>query len=184
MSIYNNVSDINQNEIYKIIDDYIHKKTPNILDAREAILFLNKLINFMEKNNLSIDPDFIVEIMENNKSFHDLVEIIFNQYASLITKGKLDQTFDSETMKIIIEAYCILEKIMIEEDDATEDIDSSEYTDHMKLYLKVKRFIVILLYHLLKNILMQILFQILELMHYKISLRKTILDIGKEKQIL
>ena len=139
-------------EIRKILD----KKTRELLNNKETMLSticnycnnlsvldiyddnfeeLKKLSNFLEKNDVSLDIDLMINVLINNECIYNLVKEIVEHNLLNIQEGKLEYLFNKGAMSLIINAYCLLNEIEISGYNALESYDEKYYTDSLKTYL-------------------------------------------------
>ncbi len=128
---------VDHDAILQRMNNYIKRKAKDINDSNTAIKFLKKMITFMNRNRIPLEPGFIIELIENNHNFHHLIELIVHNYSEYIKQGKIDQVIEDDTIILIIETYCSIENIEIEEpEDENEIIDREGLTDYVKVYLQ------------------------------------------------
>ncbi len=117
-----------------IINNYVNLK----LDNADCIDNFNKLNNYLKKYNFNINPDIIIELINKNEKFNNMVIKIFKKYQKQIVSGKYENLFDNELLLLTIETYCMINNIEIKQvDKKDENIGNDlESTDIIKIYLK------------------------------------------------
>lgn len=118
-----------------IINNYINNYF-TITDSYEvAINSLKGFDSFLKKYNLDINPSCIFEIINKNSLFLNNIELIVNKYYNEIVSGGLDDLFDSYRIVFIIEGYCELKNIKINNDDSLINYKNEYITDSARMYL-------------------------------------------------
>ena len=128
---------LNSNSSFELINNYINLKLKNIKTYDEAINNFEKLNLFFETYNYLPNPDLLVELINNNSTFYDMIEKIVKENYSQIVLGKSEDIFDNNTLIMSIETYCMLKDIGIKENkEELDKIIESETTNSVKMYLK------------------------------------------------
>ncbi|MDD6878691.1 MAG: sigma-70 family RNA polymerase sigma factor, partial [bacterium] len=123
-----------------IINNYINKHLKKSFSYEDSIENLKKINTFFETYNYIPNPDVVIQIIKENSIFSKMIESIMKKHQTQILSGNLEKIFDDITFTLIIETYCMLNNIEIEESEEFEkySIDSKNYelTDSVKAYLK------------------------------------------------
>lgn len=125
---------LSKEKAYNIISNYIDYNFSENSKLSTIIKDFEKLDLFLKEYNYYLTIDNIVDLLNKNNLFLNDVTLLFNKYKSSIITGKLDDIFDSDLIKSIIEVYCMINNIDIKEND---NLDDSEIvnTDIVKAYL-------------------------------------------------
>jgi len=129
------VSYLNSDRQIDLINKYINKNFNNILDFKEAISCLKKLEYFLENYNIEMNPNMLFELINKNRIFSNLIELIVNKYHKQIVSGKLEYILDDYKLIVIIETYCSLNNIEIKEKEENYDDIDVDYSDSVRIYL-------------------------------------------------
>ena len=117
------------------INKYVDKNFNSVSNFKEAISCLEKLEYFLEIYNLEINPNMLFELINNNKIFSSSIELIVNNYHKQIVSGNLEYIIDDYKITVIIETYCVVNNIEIQEkEDNYDDIDI-DLSDSVRMYL-------------------------------------------------
>ena len=81
------------------------------MDNADCIDNFNKLNNYLKKYNFNINPDIIIELINKNEIFNNMVIKIFKKYQKQIVSGKYENLFDNELLLLTIETYCMINNI-------------------------------------------------------------------------
>lgn len=127
----------NQETQVRIIDNYISQKFTEVNNYKDSIKYLTQLTTFFEKYDIIPHPELITELVNKNELFTQIIELIIRKFHSQITSGKLETIFDNSSLILIIETYCMLKNIKINEvDDYNNDSYDYETKDSVRHYLK------------------------------------------------
>ena len=123
-----------------IINNYINKHLKKSVVYEDSIKNFKKLDKFFETYNYIPNPDVLLQIIEENIKFSQMIESVMKKHKTQIISGNLEKIFDYSTIILIIETYCMLKNIEIKEPEEFEkdSIDSGnfELTDSVKTYLR------------------------------------------------
>ena len=123
-----------------IINNYINKHLKKSTVYEDSIKNFKKLDKFFETYNHIPNPDVLLQIIEENMEFSQMIESVMKKHKTQIISGNLEKIFDDSTIILIIETYCMLKNIEIKEPEEFEkdSIDSGnfELTDSVKTYLR------------------------------------------------
>lgn len=116
------------NEGFKLINDYINNNFINMNTLNDALMKFRDLRDFFDNNNIYINPDLLIEIIDNNNIFNDTIKLIFNKNKRVIIMGKIYELFNNDLLINSIEIYCMINNIKIDEnfDDNIDFEDSKE----------------------------------------------------------
>jgi len=118
-----------------IINNYVNKYFNNHIDVKSSRNNLRKLDHFMKLYELDINPNVLFKLLNENKLFSSTIEIIVNMYYDQIVSGNLGILFDNDKISLLIETYCMLSDIEINNlnDDYNE---SAPLPDSITQYLR------------------------------------------------
>ncbi len=125
---------------FALLNNYITQNIVDISNDEDAIKCFQKLSSFLEKYNYLPNSDLLIELINKNDIFNEMVTTIFNKYSIQITSGKAEEQFDDNLLLSTIDTYCMLNSIEINE---SEDIDQDAYDvselgsmDGLRMYIK------------------------------------------------
>lgn len=124
---------------FKTINNYINQKFDKISTYEDSIKKIKKIDAFFATYNFIPDVDLIIELLDKNAIFVEMIELIFKHYYLEITSGNSEKIFDNSLLIITIETYCMLKNIEIKQEEPSEknyDSTEGEVTDSVKLYLR------------------------------------------------
>ena len=112
-----------------IPDDYSH-----------ALQQLKILSDFFYEINNNISVNIYMELLESNTILSSIMKIIVDRNIDDIQKNNIENVFKNEFFVLIIQVYCMLNDIEINDNDVNENNDSSDLSDYQrydgtKLYL-------------------------------------------------
>lgn len=117
-----------------IINNYINKCLKQSATIEDSLNNLKKMDKFFKIYNYIPDYDILIQIIKENPKFYNMIESIVKKYQVQIIAGNMEEIFDDETTKLIIEAYCTLNNIEINEEKDDIDLNNYELTDSLKAY--------------------------------------------------
>lgn len=122
----------------KLVSRYIDRKINDVDDYDDAIKNIKILFNMFSVLNYIPNPDIIISLIRDNETIKHILEIIVSKNIDMIKKGCANRLFNQNIMVLMIECYCELNGILIEEvDDNNYDYDDAfSEVDPFGLYLK------------------------------------------------
>ena len=123
---------------FNIINNYINQKFTKILTHEDSIKYFKKLSVFFEIYNIIPNPDLIIELINKNDIFNQMIKLMLKKYHSQVISGKLENLFDNSFLISSIETYCMLNNIEIKETVEEEfyDHNNIDISDSIKMYLQ------------------------------------------------
>ncbi len=125
---------------YEIINNYINKHIGKGITCNDSIKKIEELSEFFEKNNYIPSSDILLELIEKNDIFSEMVQLIVDEYRVQIQLENLENIFDNSIVRLIIENYCLLNNVDIKDfDDELEinlDKENVWLKDSVKTYLQ------------------------------------------------
>lgn len=118
-----------------IINNYINKCLKESDTFEDSLKNLKKIDKLFKIYNYIPDYDVLLQIINENSKFNKMIESIVKKYQVQIISGNLDKIFDNETTILIIEAYCMLNNIKINEERDDSELNNYELTNSLKTYL-------------------------------------------------
>ena len=112
---------LNNSKAFKIISNYINKKMKDTSTYDIALKEIIKLENFFNVCNYFPSPDLLIELISKNQIFKSVIEIIINKDYEKIVSGEYYSYYDSELLIQIINIYCMLYDISIDNKDIYEE---------------------------------------------------------------
>ena len=119
---------------YNIISNYIDYNFDDNCKLSIIIRNFEKLDSFLKEYNYYLSIDNTVDLLTQNNLFLKDINFLFNKYKLNIMDGNLDDIFDNDLIKSIIEVYCMINNIEIKEKNIFEDNEILN-TDIVKAYL-------------------------------------------------
>ena len=119
-----------------IINNYLNTRTHKASDLKHAINNLNKLSQFLENNQVNITPELIQQLLDTNDALKSNIEIIFENCKQIIVTGQLEKISEKFAAISIIETYCMINDIEIEEKEDKNQEATSMTNDSVKAYLR------------------------------------------------
>ena len=123
-----------------IVKNYITKHFKKSLVYDDIINNFKRLNEFFETYNYIPAPDVLLQIIEENSLFSQMIDFVVQKHKTKIVSGNLEEIFDDSMIILIIESYCMLNNIEIKESEEFKkdsiDIGNSELTDSVKTYLR------------------------------------------------
>lgn len=110
-----------------IINRYISKDDIKVTNYIKAIERLHKIDSFLKNNKFEINPDYMINLIKNNKSFKKYIELIYNYYERVIIAGKSRDVFQNDLIVLAVEMYCMIQKVDIKLD--LEELEEKDYMD-------------------------------------------------------
>ena len=130
----------NQENIYYILNKYIDENFKEIYNEKEALKYFKKLDSLINAYKINVNKKLLIDLINDNKTFKYLLELIFNKNRKKIVEGETEFLFSSEVLINSIEIYCDLNEIKIEkkEEDLNDndiDVDRNFLSDDVRMYL-------------------------------------------------
>lgn len=119
--------------IKSIINEYIDEEISKVSNFNDGISFFNGLFKLCDDNRISLDPDFILWLL-NNDNILNIIESIFNQFKSQIIAGEAEKIFGLSDFIMIIEMYCMIKDIQIKEPTEEKHKEDTFYYDSYYAY--------------------------------------------------
>lgn len=130
---------LDQDVIFSIIDSYVKQEFVETDSVTKAIENVLKLNNFFDMCNFIPNPDLLIDLLNKNDIFLKTIEVILDKYYKQIKSMELERIFDNNLLILIIETYCMINKIEIKPiEEINEKIDDDNYftSDSIKMYLR------------------------------------------------
>lgn len=130
---------LDQDVVFSIIDSYVKQEFVETDSVTKAIENILKLNNFFDMCNFIPNPDLLIDLLNKNDIFLKTIEVILDKYYKQIKSMELEKIFDNNLLVLIIETYCMLNKIEIKPiEEINEKIDDDNFftSDSIKMYLR------------------------------------------------
>ena len=126
----------NSDTSFKIINNYINQFFIKSLNYKNIIKYFEKLDSFFATYDLIPSPDLLIELINKNNNFNNMIKLIYEHYNKEITSGNIEEIFNSISLIQTIETYCMINNIEIKQ-KTFDNYDESEMvvTDSVKVYL-------------------------------------------------
>lgn len=123
---------------FKIINDYINQEFSKISTYKDAIKYFKKLDKFFKTYDYLPNFDLLIELINQNNVFINMIESIFKRYNLQIISGNYEKIFDNTSLILAIDVYCMLNNIEIKQEniEEVEIIDEFETTNSVSIYLR------------------------------------------------
>ncbi len=127
---------------FVVINNLIDKEFNECKSYNDSIENLKTIEKIFKKLNYIPNPDIIMKLIDENLLLSETIKIIVNNDLDIITKGEINKIFDNDTIILIIESYCMMNNIKIQEsEEDNEEFEENiinyegENIDIVKLYL-------------------------------------------------
>lgn len=129
---------INQNTSFNIINNYINQKMNQAKNYKTALKQFKQLDSFFSTHDFIPSQELIIELINKNEIFGNMTESILKHFYIQITSGNMEKVLNNNSLIYIVETYCMLKNIEIEENtlDMTVDKENNKIIDITDLYLK------------------------------------------------
>ena len=128
----------NSKTVYKILDNYIKQEFTKFSTYKDIMNHFNKLDIFLEDYNFMPNLDLLIEIIDKNADFSEMIEAVLKRYYSQVVSGNASAIFNSSSLVFALEAYCTFKDIEIKEKEF--HLDEYEISDH-RVYDSVKMYL-------------------------------------------
>ena len=127
---------------FGVINNLVNKEFKNCKSYNDSIKNIETIEKIFKKLNYIPNPDIIMKLVDENLLLSGTIKIIVNNNLDMITKGEINKIFDNDTIILIIESYCMMNNIKIQEsEEDNEEFEENiinyegETIDIVKLYL-------------------------------------------------
>ncbi|HCJ32150.1 MAG TPA: hypothetical protein DHV70_04625 [Firmicutes bacterium] len=127
---------------FVVINNLIDKGFKECKSYNDSIENLKTIEKIFKKLNYIPNPDITIKLIDENLLLSETIKIIVNNDLDIITKGEINKIFDNDTIILIIESYCIMNNIKIQEyEEDNKEFEENiinyegENIDIVKLYL-------------------------------------------------
>ena len=136
--VQNNISDYiialinNSNTSYRLIDNYINYSFKEVNSFNKSLKYFSKLNNYFEVYNYIPNQDLIIELINNNTIFNEMITELIKQADSI--KDLLNNFVTNDLIVLTVETYCMLKNIEIEKEE--DNISYELFSDNnVSLYV-------------------------------------------------
>lgn len=123
---------------FTILNNYISQKIKTISNSKDALKYFQRLNIFLNTYNFIPNPDLLIELINQNVIFNQMISLIFKEYHNQIISGHAEEIFDDNLLISAIDTYCMLNNIEINESDKINedyiDLSDSISNNTIKLY--------------------------------------------------
>ena len=120
-----------ENEV-AIINNFINKKIKMKLSYDEVLENYKKINFFFKEYQYDITSDGLSQLFNENKIFLETIKIIVDNNMESIKAGFLETLFRDSNLVLIIENYCMLNNIKINNKEDDDDVD---YSNDLTIFL-------------------------------------------------
>lgn len=120
------------NTSYEIINNFINNKIYHIRNFSLLIKYFNRLNEFFEMYNYTPDPDIIIDLINNNDTFNQMVTKVYNKFKDNLNIVLND---DNNLLVLSIETYCMLNNIQINNDKCIDNERKYCFNDSVNMYI-------------------------------------------------
>ena len=113
----------NKDKKADLICNFISKKISASTNIKKNLQELIKLDKFLLDAEITLEPEDLQVLLEKSEVLSDILDSIFNKYKSFITKGKIEEIFSNQRIISVIENYCVVKDIEINDDTTYSDKD-------------------------------------------------------------
>lgn len=100
---------------FVVINNLIDKEFKECKSYNDSIENLKTIEKIFKKLNYIPNPDITMKLIDENLLLSETIKIIVNNDLDIITKGEINKIFDNDTIILIIESYCMMNNIKIQE---------------------------------------------------------------------
>lgn len=115
---------------FVVINNLIDKEFKESKSYNDSIENLKTIEKIFKKLNYIPNPDIIMKLIDENLLLSETIKIIVNNDLDIITKGETNKIFDNDTIILIIESYCMMNNIKIQESEE----DNKEFEENIINY--------------------------------------------------
>lgn len=115
---------------FVVINNLIDKGFKECKSYNDSIENLKTIEKIFKKLNYIPNPDIIMRLIDENLLLSETIKIIVNKDLDIITKGETNKIFDNDTIILIIESYCMMNNIKIQESEE----DNKEFEENIINY--------------------------------------------------
>ena len=115
---------------FVVINNLIDKGFKECKSYNDSIENLKTIEKIFKKLNYIPNPDIIMKLIDENLLLSETIKIIVNKDLDIITKGETNKIFDNDTIILIIESYCMMNNIKIQESEE----DNKEFEENIINY--------------------------------------------------
>ena len=128
----------NPQESFTIINNYINSRTKKMNNINDIIKQFEKYNKFFEAYNFIPNPDLLIDLLNNNKIYYKMTEILVKKNKKEITSGNSEIIFNNTLIVSTVDTYCMLNNIEIKEEEIEIEEDSSSeiVTNSVTTYLR------------------------------------------------
>ena len=121
------------NKAFDIINNYINYYFDDIT-YNKSINYFNKLDTYFGKLDYVFNPDIVIELINKNDKFKDMIKIIIENNKSIV--DLLKKISEDSLQYLAIETYCMLNDIITEDfEDKSTFVGESYSEDSFKQYM-------------------------------------------------
>lgn len=115
---------------FVVINNLIDKEFKECKSYNDSIENLKTIEKIFKKLNYIPNPDIIMKLIDENLLLSETIKIIVNNDLDIITKGEINKIFDNDIIILIIESYCMMNNIKIQESEE----DNKEFEENIINY--------------------------------------------------
>ena len=123
-----------KNEKLLMVLDYMQNNLKDNSNYNDALKQLNRLAVFFEKIKLDLTTDIIIDLLNSNRLFYDILKKIVDANLNVIKNNQIDTISENSTIILFIESYCLINGIETV-NLSNNEIDFSGIEDSTKQYL-------------------------------------------------
>ena len=127
---------------FVVINNLVNTGFKNCKSYNDSIENLKTIEKIFKKLNYIPNPDITIKLIDENLLLSETIKIIVNNDLDIITKGEINKIFDNDIIILIIESYCMMNNIKIQEyEEDNKEFEENiinyegENIDIVKLYL-------------------------------------------------
>lgn len=115
---------------FVVINNLIDKEFKECKSYNDSIENLKTIEKIFKKLNYIPNPDITMKLIDENLLLSETIKIIVNNDLDIITNGETNKIFDNDTIILIIESYCMMNNIKIQESEE----DNEEFEENIINY--------------------------------------------------
>ncbi len=118
------------------INEFINDKFDDFSDYSTCLKEMSRLYNFLRSHKCILMIDSIIYLLDHNFKFSNCTKTIFEKNKAQIIKGRMDYVIRNNLLRDVIDTYCMVNSIEIEEDIIDYNVGESESLNGLDLYYR------------------------------------------------
>lgn len=124
----------NKKLVVKVINNYINSNIEDNICDNNILQEFNKFIAFFSKYKYTPTPYVFKDLYDNNKKLKNVLDALYKKYENVIVSGGVSPITQNNIGVDIIELYCMINDIEIEETEQNDN-QASYYSSAERIYI-------------------------------------------------